>query len=284
MIEVVAAGPLTTVQDLGRPGLAHLGVGTSGAADQDSLRLANRLVGNPQGAACLEMTFGGFRARFSAAATIALTGAPCPLRLAGVAVDMTAPVPVGAGEELVIGTPTGGLRTYLAVRGGLAVPPVLGSRSTDVLAGLGPPIVTAGTRLPVGVPPRRLPPGVSVAPVPGLAAEPVLTVTLGPRTDWFRADAPAALCSAPYEVSPESNRVGIRLTGPLLERAIDAELPSEGMVTGALQVPPNGQPVLFLADHPVTGGYPVIGVVADADVALAAQARPGQRVRFRLAS
>ena len=280
MIEIAAAGPLTTVQDLGRPGLAHLGVGRSGAADRGSLRLANRLVGNREGAACLEITLGGFVARFGRAATVALAGAPCPVRVAGHGGHMHGPLEVAAGQELQVGRPARGVRTYLAVRGGLDVPAVLGSRSTDILAGLGPDVVEPGARLGVGTDVAG-PPTVDVAPVPQIPDEIVLLALPGPRDDWFVRGALDALCSQAYEVTAESNRVGLRLSGLPLERAVTRELPSEGMPDGALQVPPNGQPVLFLADHPVTGGYPVIAVVLEDDICLAAQARPGQRVRFR---
>jgi biotin-dependent carboxylase-like uncharacterized protein len=281
VIVVEQPGPLSTVQDLGRPGLAHLGVGQSGAADRASLRLANRLVGNEEGAACLEVTLGGLVVRFERAATVALTGARCPVLLAGREQGMFAPVWVPAGATVALGVPPRGIRTYLAVRGGLDVPPVLGSCSTDRLAGLGPEPVGPGTRIPTGS--ARLPfPSIDVAPVAELPKDAVLRVTRGPRDDWFAADALTVLCSHPYDVSPASDRVGLRLAGPGLARARREELPSEGMVEGALQVPPDGQPVLFLADHPVTGGYPVIAVVDLDDIPIAAQARPGDRLQFRL--
>jgi len=280
VIEILSAGPFSTVQDLGRPGLGALGVGASGAADRGSLRLANRLVGNPEWAAALEVTLGGLRARLSATTVVALTGAPAQLRLAGRDAGAYGPIDVPAGAELEVGRPWAGLRSYLGVRGGIAVRPVLGSRSTDVLAGLGPPIVRDGDRLPVGADTVGLP-NVDVAPAPAYASEVELRVLLGPRDDWFTPEAVATLSAAAYTVTPESNRIGIRLSGPALNRAVTRELPPEGMVTGALQVPPNGQPVLFLADHPVTGGYPVIGVVLANDIGHAAQARPGDVIRFR---
>jgi biotin-dependent carboxylase-like uncharacterized protein len=281
VIEVVRAGSLTTVQDLGRPGLAHLGVGRSGAADPGSLRLANRLVGNPEGGAGLEITFGGFAARFDEPTMVALTGAPCPVHVSGREAFMHGPIDLAKGDELSVGVPTSGVRTYLAVRGGVDVPPVLGSRSTDVLAGLGPKPLWAGMVLAVGDEAGE-PPGVDLAPVAPIPDEIVLRVLPGPRDDWFIPEALTVLESDPYEVTPDSNRVGLRLAGPVLQRRITGELPSEGMVCGAVQVPPSGQPVLFLADHPVTGGYPVIAVVWEPDICLAAQARPGQRMRFRL--
>ncbi|HEX2772578.1 MAG TPA: biotin-dependent carboxyltransferase family protein [Micromonosporaceae bacterium] len=279
MIEILRAGALTTVQDLGRRGLAHLGVARSGAADRDSLRLANRLVGNREGAACLEITFGGFGARFHEAAIVAVAGAPCPVRVSDHQAFMYGPIQLNAGDELSVGPPAQGVRTYLAVRGGVDVPPVLGSRSTDVLAGLGPDPLWSGMLLSVGTDARELP-GVDVAPVAPIPEEITLRVMPGPRDDWFTPAALTVLTSNPYEVTAQSNRVGIRLSGAMLERSRTGELPSEGTVCGSLQVPPSGQPVLFLADHPVTGGYPVIAVVWEQDICLAAQARPGQRLRF----
>ena len=279
-LEIVSPGPGATVQDLGRPGLAHLGVGESGAADRRSLRLANRLVGNSEAAAGIEATFGGLAVRFETNTVVALTGAPCRVSLGGRGAGMYGPLFVRPGDILRLGQPDAGLRTYLAVRGGIDVPTVLGSRSTDTMACLGPPALAEGDRLPVG--PASLPlPGVDLAAQPAYPSQLSLRVVLGPRDDWFTPEAVAALCSTPYVVTPQCNRVGIRLDGTALKRRSTEELKSEGTVTGALQVPPNGQPILFLADHPVTGGYPVIGVVADRDLHLAAQARPGQQVRFR---
>lgn len=280
-LEIVVPGPLTTIQDLGRPGLAALGVGPSGAADRTSLRLANRLVGNAESAAGLELTFGGLRARSLGLATIALTGAPCPATVGGRAVGMDGPITVRPGEPIVIGTPTSGVRTYLAVRGGLAVPPVLGARSTDVLSGLGPEPVTAGTVLPIGAEAAGFP-LVDQAAVRRPAGEVLLRIMPGPRDDWFEPGALRTLEADAYVVTTDSNRIGVRLDGPELRRAESAELPPEGMVRGALQVPPHGKPVLLLADHPVTGGYPVIAVVVDEDVDRAGQLRPGERVRFRV--
>jgi biotin-dependent carboxylase-like uncharacterized protein len=275
MIEVVRPGPLATVQDLGRAGYAHLGVPSSGAADRPSLCLANRLVGNTEDAAGLELTFGGAALRFAEPAWIAVTGAPLSLRPGA----MNAPCHVPAGTVVEFGAPSAGVRTYVAVRGGVEVAAVLGSRSTDMLSGLGPAPLSAGDRLPVG----RATGEITVDVAPGIEPEeePVLRVAAGPREDWFETLAP--LSAAAYEVTAQSNRVGVRLDGPALTRRRQGELASEGMVTGALQVPPNGLPIVFLADHPTTGGYPVAAVLAAADVARAAQLRPGQRVRFRLA-
>ncbi|WP_151524615.1 biotin-dependent carboxyltransferase family protein [Serinicoccus kebangsaanensis] len=281
-LEVVRSGPAATVQDLGRPGLAHLGVGRSGAADRPSLRLANRLLGNDEGAAAVEVTVGGLSVTCAGGAFVALTGAPCPATVDGRPVPLNSVLWLPDGAELELGMPAVGLRSYLAVRGGLEVAPVLGSRSRDTLAGLGPDPLTAGMRLPVGPAPAG-DPLVDTAPLdPPTGGEITLRVRLGPREDWFSPGAARTLLGQAYQVSADSDRVGARLEGDPLERAgdDDRELPSEGMVLGSLQVPPSGQPTILLADHPVTGGYPVIGVVDARDVAAAAQARPGQTVRF----
>jgi biotin-dependent carboxylase-like uncharacterized protein len=277
-LEILRPGFATTVQDLGRPGHAALGVGRSGAADRGSFRLANRLVGNPWEAAGLEVTLGGLVLRASALTTVAVTGADCPLMAGGRAFGLNAPITLHAGQELSLGMASAGLRCYVAVRGGIDVPPVLGSRSTDTLGKLGPPPLAAGMLLPVGEDALGFP-GVDLAPRAALPASPVLRVTPGPRRDWFTD--PARLLSTVYTVSPDSDRVGIRLTGPPLERARHDELPSEPCVPGSLQVPPSGRPILFHADHPTTGGYPVIAVVDEEDLDVAAQLRPGQTLRFQ---
>ncbi|MEV7774518.1 biotin-dependent carboxyltransferase family protein [Kitasatospora sp. NPDC086791] len=279
-LRVVRPGFGATVQDLGRPGHAALGVSPSGAADRRSLRLANRLVGNQEGAAGVEAPLGGLVLEVDHHATVALTGAPCPAHVDGRAVDLNAPVRLEPGRRLTVGTPREGLRVYLAVRGGIDLPPVLGSRSTDTLAGLGPARLAAGDLLPVGDLTDGWP-AADFAPQRALPAEPVLRILPGPRDDWFTPEALALLCGRPYTVTDHSDRVGMRLSGPALERARTGELPSEAAVPGALQVPPNGQPILFLTDHPVTGGYPVIATVHEDDLCHAAQAGPGRRLRFR---
>ncbi|MFG1675234.1 biotin-dependent carboxyltransferase family protein [Micromonospora sp. NPDC049282] len=287
MIEVLRAGALTTVQDQGRPGWAHLGVPRSGALDPAALRLANRLVGNPEHAAGLEITVTGCVLRLTRAVTVALTGAPADVLVehpprVGSAVgwrpgDVGRPLSLPAGAVLRIGPARVGVRTWLAVSGGIAVEPVLGSRSTDTLSGLGPPPLRDGDRLPLGAP-TGPPPPVDLAVAPPLPTDLWLAVRPGPRQDWFNPDAFDLLRRAAYTVAPASNRVGARLAGAALPRAVVGELPSEGLVLGAVQVPPDGQPLVFLADHPTTGGYPVIGVVDD--VTPLAQARPGTTVRF----
>ncbi len=275
-LTVLATGALTTVQDAGRPGQAALGIGRSGACDRRSYALANRLVGNVPGAAALEVTFGGLALRAEADVVVVTTGARWP----GAATH-NAPSFLAAGQELRLGAPGAGLRTYVAVRGGIDVDPVLGSRATDLLAGLGPAVPAVGDVLPVGGSMQDMP-GVDVAPVADPEAGDVTVAVLpGPRRDWFTGAAWASLRSQAYTVSSQSNRVGLRLDGEPLKRARTGELPSEGMVRGALQIPPSGTPILFLADHPVTGGYPVIGYVRDEDVDRCAQLRPGQALRLQ---
>lgn len=278
-LAVVRAGALTTVQDLGRPGHAHLGVPRSGALDGPAAALVNRLVGNPPETAVLETTLNGCALRPRSTVVVAVGGAPCPVSVDGRPVSWGAPVLVPAGALLSVGTAVSGVRSYVGVSGGVAVEPVLGSRSTDLLSGLGPPPLTDGTVLPLGRPnaPHAR---VDVAAQPGPPAELVLRVTLGPRDDWFTATAVRSLTTRTYRVSSASNRIGLRTEGPALERARPGELPSEGMVLGAIQVPPDGRPVVFLADHPTTGGYPVIAVVRATDLPAAAQATPGTPVRF----
>ncbi|MFC8919747.1 biotin-dependent carboxyltransferase family protein [Streptomyces sp. NPDC057116] len=276
---VVRAGALTTVQDRGRPGHAHLGVPRSGALDPYASALVNRLVGNDADAAVLETTLDGCAVRPRCAVTVAVGGAPCPVTVDGRPVAWGAPVRVPAGAVLEAGAAVRGLRSYVAFAGGVAADPVLGSRSTDLLSGLGPAPLRDGTVLPLGpAPGAAAAPG--AVPWPGPPGELVLHVRLGPRDDWFTRAALHTLATRAYRVSPASNRIGLRTEGPPLERAVAGELPSEGMVLGAVQVPPDGRPVVFLADHPTTGGYPVVAVVRERDLAAAAQAVPGTPVRF----
>ncbi|WNI19315.1 biotin-dependent carboxyltransferase family protein [Actinacidiphila sp. ITFR-21] len=279
VLQVVRAGALTTVQDLGRPGHAHLGVPRSGALDTPAHLLANRLVGNPARAATLETTLTGCGVRPSRSLVVAVTGAACPVRVDGRPAAWGAPVRVPAGALLDVGAAVRGLRSYLAVAGGVEVPEVLGSRSTDLLSGLGPRPLADGDALPVGGA-AGLSRGADVAWYGGHPEELVLPLAPGPRDDWFVAGALGTLARGAYTVSPASNRIGLRTLGPALLRAREGELPSEGMVLGAVQVPPDGRPVVFLSDHPTTGGYPVIGVVPEASLPAAAQSPPGTRIRF----
>ncbi|MFC8732051.1 biotin-dependent carboxyltransferase family protein [Luteimicrobium sp. NPDC057192] len=285
MIEVLQPGPAAYVEDLGRPGLASLGVGRSGAADRGALVRANRLLGNPDDAAAVEVTLGGLQVRFHDDHVVVLTGARVPATLAGVPVAGDTLLRARPGDVLVLGVATAGLRTYLAVRGGLAVPPVLGSRSWDVLAELGPAPLVGGEMLAVGRPSgpgpvaeHSRPPAGTGARAPGHVE---VDVEPGVRAEWFAPGAWETLVGGPYRVTPDSNRVALRLDGVVVARADRGELASEGLVRGAVQVPPSGKPVVFLADHPVTGGYPVVGVVTAAGVDRLAQLRPGDALRFR---
>ncbi|MBB1593207.1 5-oxoprolinase/urea amidolyase family protein [Achromobacter sp. UMC46] len=288
-LEVVAPGLQAEFQDLGRPGQARQGVAASGAMDRGALRAANRLVGNTPGQACVEIVYGGFQVRAHGACVVAVTGARGDLALRdATGASWTVPgheaIALNDGDTLTLGQPVAGIRYYLAVRGGFDVEPVLGSRSTDTLARVGPDALAAGDR--IGILPA-LPcaivgaPELPAADLPVQDIEVVLDVVLGPRTDWCDADAVALLSRQAWTVTPQSNRVGIRLNGERpLQRANHAELPSEGTRKGSIQVPASGQPVLFLADHPLTGGYPVIGSVAPWHLDRAAQIPIGARVRF----
>ncbi|GAA4116339.1 5-oxoprolinase/urea amidolyase family protein [Knoellia locipacati] len=280
-VEVLDPGPLTLVEDLGRVGHLAVGVGRAGAADVGSYLLGNRLLGNATGTPSLEVTFGGLRLRAVGELLVCLTGAPAPAELDGRAAPHNALVRVRDGQVLSLGMPSAGLRTYVAVRGGFDVPPVLGSASSDTMSGLGPAPLAAGQVLEVGTRTESFPVLDAAGVADPRSGTVVLDVTPGPRHDWF-AD-PAALASTTWTTSSRSDRRGIRLDGTPVERLLDrrdAELASEALVRGAIQVPPGGLPVLCLNDSPVTGGYPVIGVVTAACVDRAAQLQPGQPVRF----
>ncbi len=279
-LRVHAAGVLTTVQDAGRPGLAHLGVPRAGWLDPVAARLANRLVGNDEDDAVLEHLLGGLELSCTGAATIAVTGAACPVSVDGVVASHGSAVTVPAGARVRVGTPARGLRCWVAVGGGLRVPCELGSRATDTLSGLGPAPLSAGDALALGST-YGTPSGVVVWPdVPADLTE--LRCRPGPRLDWCAPDLADRLAASTYTVGAHSDRVGLRLQGPAVERVRTEELPSEGMVLGAVQVPPDGQPVVFLRDHPTTGGYPVPCVVEPEDLRRCAQLRPGDSVRLVL--
>jgi biotin-dependent carboxylase-like uncharacterized protein len=282
-LEVVATGPLTLVQDLGRTGWASLGVGISGAYDRGALRLANRLVGNQESAAGFETLGAGLALRATATCEVAVTGADGDLTVErsgrSAAVGRRSPIRLVAGDVVRIGTSSSGIRSYVAARGGLSVPVTLGSGSRDTLSGLGPAPLAVGDVIAVGRGAVALPHVDQAAVRPAVGA---LRVVLGPRDDWFTADAVRTLLSTPWTVTSAADRVGIRLDGPTLTRRDPArELPSEPIVTGSLQVPPEGRPVLLGPDHPTTGGYPVIAVVVDADLDRLAQAVPGQILDVR---
>jgi len=261
------------VQDQGRLGQAHLGVPRAGALDAPAADLANRLVGNNVVAALLETTMGGVTFEVSTAMSVAVTGAGCDVLVDGRAAPWGEALSLSPGVRVVVGPAKRGVRSYVAVAGGVDVERVLGSRSTDTLAYVGPPLVRSGMSLPVGPPQDR--PGEGAA-VPRPDEPVVLRYDEGPRADWF-----TSALGGTYTVLEDSNRVGLRLTGQPLERRRDDELPSEGIVLGAIQAPANGQPLVFLNDHPTTGGYPVVGVVLAEDLHLCAQLRPGEAVTFR---
>ncbi|WP_083532699.1 urea amidolyase family protein [Brevibacterium epidermidis] len=287
-LEVLRPGLQLLVQDLGRPGFASMGVSAAGAADRSALTTANRLVGNAETAAGLESFGGGVLLRSTGDGVAAVTGATGTITVT--AADGTVLTPrlgeafaLADGDELELGPAERGVRRYLAVRGGIDAETALVSSSADTLAGLGPAAVDKGTTLSVHDP-RTAPHLVDPAParprdLPQAGETVEMTVTLGPREDWFTDAGVETLLSQVWTVTHESDRVGLRLSGEVpLERARTGELPSEGAVTGALQVPPNGQPVLFGPDHPLTGGYPIIASVDDLD--LAAQLPPGVKLRF----
>lgn len=279
-LEILRTGPLALVQDLGRSGLGRLGVSRSGAADRRSHTLANRLVANPDDRATVEVTFGGFSARVHGGdLDIAVTGADTDPAVNGIPFGTNSIHHVRDGQVISLGAPHSGLRTYLAVRGGIDVAPVLGSRSYDVMSAIGPPPLRPGDVIPVGDHTDDYP-ELDQAPVAAISEDLLeLRVVPGPRDDWFTD--PDALVHTDWLASDRSDRVGMRLVGrPLEYRWPDRQLPSEGATRGAIQVPPNGQPVILGPDHPVTGGYPVIGVVTHDDADKVAQIRPGQHVRL----
>lgn len=288
-LTVLAAPPAAFVQDLGRPGHRALGIAPAGALDAASLRIANRLIGNDECAAGIEVALGGLRLRADDATTIAVTGAELALHVGGRPAALWCWHRVAAGEEISLGLATRGARAYVGIAGGVTdvmaadgsrATAALGSLSTDTLSGLGAPALAAGARVLTG---NACPaPANDVAPWRAPGDFVTLRVRRGPRADWFSADAWERFTTSAWQVSMQADRVGIRLDGPALERTVTAELPSEGMVVGAVQVPPSGRPVILLADGPVTGGYPVIGVVAASDRDALGQLRPGAMVRWAL--
>ncbi|MDY5153414.1 sensor histidine kinase inhibitor, KipI family [Actinobaculum suis] len=289
--EIINPGVQMIFEDLGRPGLLNIGVAAAGAADHQSLMAANSAVGNAPDTAALEIAGGGAEIRSHARCEIAIAGATGEVTVTeaetGYSFALTPGLPaaIEPGDTISIGWFDRGVRAYLAVRGGYEVEPILGSRSLDTLAGLGPQALTAGSIVPLS---EKVASGV-VADAPTVGTklpteeEVTLRIVLGPRTDWFTAAALENLTAQAWKVTPQSDRVGIRLEGEKpLARAREGELQSEGAVTGAIQVPTSGQPVIFLADHPLTGGYPVIGSLVRSDIDTAAQIRPGTTIRFKI--
>lgn len=284
--DVLATGPLSTVQDQGRPGFAALGVGRSGAADRHAHALGNRLLGNCEGAAALEVTLGGLSLRAQQDIWLAVTGADLDVLVdkgsGAYPTGMNAPFRILPGDVVTLGMARSGLRAYVAARGGFDVPATLGSCSTDTLSGLGPAPLSIGDVLELGPRPGDLAEIDVAAVATPTSGEVELRLHRGPRDNWV--DDADALVHTRWQASDRSDRVGMRLSGKasgLAHRDPGRQLPSEGIVRGAIQVPPSGEPVIFLADHPVTGGYPVVAVVVDDDVDLAAQIRPGQHIKLR---
>ncbi|HEX5122555.1 MAG TPA: biotin-dependent carboxyltransferase family protein [Rhodanobacteraceae bacterium] len=281
-IEVVRAGMLTTLQDRGRAGCALLGVGTAGPMDDVASRLANALVGNAADAVVLEITLIGPRLKFTEAATIALTGADHP------DVPMWRPLDVAADTVIDFGTARHGARAYLAIAGGFAVDRVLGSASTDVnarLGGIDGRPLRDGDRLVIGAVGRSAAqshPAWSLDPRPWFDADTATPIRLicGTHFDALDAGSRTALFDHVFRIAPDSNRVGFRLDGPRLALSAPIELVSEPLAAGTLQLPPGGQPIALMAEHPTIGGYPRIGHVAAVDIPLLAQRRPGDAVRF----
>lgn len=277
---VESPGLLGLVQDLGRPGLGHLGVGRSGAFDRRALHQANALLGNRPSCAAIEVLGGGLVLRATTRHMVTVTGAVTDLAVDGARVAHGRALPLRPGAVLRLGPTTTGLRTYVGVAGGISAPAELGSLATDTLAGLGPAPLAAGDELAVG--PASSVPDLPDVPALSTVGDLVVDVVLGPRDDWFTATALRLLLGSPWQVTPSSDRIGVRLAGPALERSVGGELASEPCVRGSIQVTADGQPIVLGPDHPVTGGYPVIAVLRDADVDRAAQVRPGQPVRITL--
>ena len=276
-VEIVRPGLLTTLQDRGRSGWAMLGVGTAGAMDYVALRLANALVGNPPRAAALEITLIGPRLRFDEPATIALTGAEHP------DVPMWRAVRVDSGSVLDFGNARHGARAYLAIAGGFAVEHMLGSASTDVNAKLGGRPLREGDRLVIGDShPTESHPAWSLDPRPWFDADPATPIRLirGAHFEALDGASRIALFEREFRIAADSNRVGYRLDGPRLALSAPLELVSEPLAAGTVQLPPGGQPIALMAEHPTVGGYPRIGHVAAVDLALLAQRKPGDPVRF----
>jgi KipI family sensor histidine kinase inhibitor len=285
-IRVLEPGFQTTVQDLGRPGYAHLGVSASGAADPFSLRIGNWLVGNPPGAPALEMTLTGGTFVFSSPALIAVAGSDFGAAVDGYRIPLWSAVEVRPGQSLTCAATRSGARSTLCVRGGIASPAVLGSASTHLATGIGGHqgrALRVGDGLCVGAvgvqpgPPRRRAAREIAA---RLIGRDVLRVTRGAQWDRFSEEARAALTGDSYEVREDANRMGLRLSGPKLEAARQGVMLTEGVSLGALQVPADGQPILSFVEHQTTGGYPQIACVIAADLHRAGQLRPRDRVRF----
>ncbi len=287
-LRVRQPGLRLTVQDAGRPGLAQFGVSASGAMDRASLALANEAVGNSPGTPALESSTGQVDLEACRPQTVAVVGGGPSItvrRADGRAIEWAegTPIPLMAGDRLHVGFLAHGTFTYVAPRGGVETPRTLGSASTDTLSGLGPRALAAGDLVAVGHTARAAVRDEHLAlPAPPAQGPVVIDAVPGPREDWFTPEGVRAFWDGTWTVSPQSDRVGTRLTGDQqVTWATDAELASHGMVAGAVEIPAGGAPVVLMADHPVTGGYPVIACVATHDLARLAQIPTGAQVRFR---
>lgn len=277
-IEVQSPGLFTTVQDLGRPGYGPIGVSAAGAADPTSLRVANLLVGNPRNAAGLEMTLQGGQFLFPEGAVVAFGGSYF-------GVPLWTTLQVQPGQLLACGRSQCGARCYLCVRGGIRVPLILGSASTDIVSGMGGfegRALRRGDRLEIGPEPET-PPRRAVRPdiVSALAPRNVFRVTEGPQCEWFTAESVATFYSSAYRVTPDANRMGIRLAGAPLQTVNSSELITEGVSLGCIQVPAGGQPVILFVEQQTTGGYPKIANIVAADLPAVGQLKPGDEIRFQ---
>jgi antagonist of KipI len=283
MIRVLDPGPQTTVQDAGRRGQLRYGIPPSGPVDARSFRLANRLVGNADGAAALEFTLIGPRLLAEAPCAIAVTGADTEVTVNDAPAARWTTLALAAGDVVRIGPARAGVRGYVAFAGGIEVPPVLGSRSTYLrgrLGGLEGRALRRDDVLRLGaaaVAPRR---ALSATAIPDWRREPVLRVVLGPQADRFTDAGIAAFLGGTYEVLPQSDRMGARLQGPRITHARGHDIISDGIPLGAVQVPGDGQPIVLLVDRQSTGGYTKIATVCSFDIPRVGQAKPGQRVRF----
>jgi len=278
------AGPLTTVQDLGRVGYLRVGIPTSGPMDRDAFVLANRLVGNGDDAAGLECTLLGPRVEFPDERLVAVTGAEMAPTLNGSPVPAWQGLRVKAGDVLRLGPARSGVRAYLAVAGGLETPPVLGSRSTFVrgqLGGIDGRALRKGDRLPLGAVPAARPRRVPPDRVPAYGTEAEVAVVLGPQDDRFTPAGIAAFLGGPYELLPQSDRMGARLKGPFIEHTRGHDIVSDGVPMGGIQVIGEGQPIVLLADRQSAGGYTKVATVCSFDLGRIAQLKPGGRLHFR---
>jgi antagonist of KipI len=285
MIRILDPGPLTTVQDAGRAGQLRYAIPPSGPVDRRAFLIANRLVGNEDGAAALECTLMGARFEAQAPCAIAVTGAAMPVTVNGSDAPCWATVGLKAGDIVKLGAARAGVRSYIAFSGGIDVPRVLGSRSTYTRGRLGGVDGRALRRDDLlrlgptgGEAPRR---AVDRAMIPDFASEPEIRVVMGPQADRFTNDGVAALLGGPYEMLPQSDRMGARLRGAQIEHVRGHDIISDGIPLGGIQVPGDGLPIILLVDRQSTGGYTKVATVCSFDIARVGQVKPGQRLTFR---